>query len=192
MKGMKVNVICVADRPDRLPLLVWSLVAQTHVNWELTIIDQTLDGNLPADALIAGIPEAIDRKIRTVRRKRVGDWGQTAKERAAMAATADAFMFPNDDAYYVPTALEEMAKRLEAGCDIAICGWLYDFMGYIPMMPSTRKGRIDVGGFMVRSNLFKKVGWSDKSHVGDAKLIAALIDAGGVVGTCAGTLYVKN
>lgn len=189
---MKVNVICLADRPDRLPLLVWSLIAQTHKNWQLTVIDQSAANEPQADSLLGALPREVGSRIKVIRHKRKGDWGQTAKETSGMASTADALMFPNDDAYYVPTALEEMVKRLELGCDIAVCGWLYDIMGYTPMMPSTREGRIDVGGFMVRAKLFRKVGWTDKGQTGDAKLVAALIAAGGVVGTCAGTLYVKN
>lgn len=189
---MKVTVICIADRPDRLPLLVWSLVAQTHTDWELVIIDQTPKDSTAIDCMIGVLPTEVVNRIRAIRYRRVGDWGQTAKENAAMAADGDAFMFPNDDAYYVPTALAEMVKRLELGCDLAICGWLYDFMGYVPMMPSVREGYIDVGGFMVRAKLFKKVGWPNKGQTGDAKLVAALIEAGGVVGTCMGTLYVKN
>lgn len=189
---MKINVICLADRPDRLPLLVWSLVAQTHKEWELTIIDQTHGDEPRADSLLGALPREVGSKLRVVRHKRKGDWGQTAKENAGMVSGAEALMFPNDDAYYVPTALEEMAARMKLGCDLVICGWLYDTMGYVPMMPSTREGRIDVGGFMVRTKLFRKVGWTDKGSTGDAKLVASLIEAGAVVGTCAGTLYVKN
>lgn len=188
---MKVSIICISDRPDRLPLLMWSLIAQTHTDWELIVLDQSHDER-GVDRMIQVLPD-ISNIIRVVKCDRNGDWGQTAKEQAAKGmATGDVLMFPNDDAYYVPIALAELTRVIESGADIAVCGWLYDQMGYTPMPPSTMVGHVDVGGFMLRRETFLRVGWPDKSQTGDAKLIAACIRAGGRVGATSRVLYVKN
>lgn len=190
---MKVSVICIADRPERLPLLVWSLIAQTYDDWELIVLDQSHDER-GVDRLIPIVPKPEDVfRIRVVKCDRNGDWGQKAKESAAKdMAQGQVLMFPNDDAYYVPTALESLVKIMQQGADIAVCGWLYDLMGYVAMPPSTMVGHVDVGGFMLRRDLFLRVGWPDKSQTGDAKLIAACIKAGGRVGASSKVLYVKN
>lgn len=190
---MKISVICLADRPSRLPCLVWSLIAQTHSDWELIILDQS-QGDDPVDAMITTLPSpGIAAKIRYVPCEYHGDWGQTVKEEAARElAMGELLMFPNDDAYYVPIALETLQNTICAGADIALCSWLYDGMGYIKMPPSSLEGHVDVGGFMIRRDLFLEVGWPDKSQTGDAKLLAACIAAGGRVGAHNGVLYVKN
>lgn len=190
---MKVSVVCIADRPFRLPLLVWSLIAQTYTDWELIVLDQSHDDR-GVDCMIPIVPSSDDVfKIRVVKCERYGDWGQAAKEAAAKdMADGELLMFPNDDAYYTPTALSDLVDVINQGADLALCGWLYDQMGYVAMPPSTMVGHVDVGGFMVRRDLFLKVGWPDKSQTGDAKLIAALIRAGGRVGATPRVLYVKN
>lgn len=184
---MKVSVVSVADRPERLPLLYWSLVAQTHQAWELLVLDQSDEGGVERNVGVR------DARVRVMRVERRGDWGQSAKEHAAESrATGDAVMFPNDDAYYVPIALAAMVRQLEAGADLVLCGWLYDLMGYVPMPPRPAVGHVDVGGFMVRRTTFLAHGWPSKAQTGDGELVLSLIAAGARVATCPGTLYVKN
>lgn len=187
---MKVSLVCIADRADRLPGLVWSLVAQTHVDWELIVLDQ---GNGDVARHLRGWLASCTQMVRIVKVAHEGDWGQTAKNAAARElATGDVLMFPNDDAYYVPVALAAMTGMVEQGADLVVCGWLYDQMGYYAMPPSVAEGRVDVGGFMVTREAFNKVEWNDRSQVGDAKLIAALIASGARLGKYDRVLYVKN
>lgn len=203
---MRVSVICVADRPERLPVLVWSLHAQTYRNWELLVLDQTSDGS--AMRYLDTLPETLDAHIAVERVERVGDWGQSAKERAARTATVtgEVFIFPADDAYYVPTALATFVKALERGADMALCGWLCGSIrlsvaghkvhdngsGYVAKPPTPAVGHVDVGGFMVRRETFLAHGWPDKSHEGDGKLVLALLRSGARLAAVPDILYVKN
>jgi hypothetical protein len=127
---MTVSIIALADRPERLPVLVWSLMAQTHQAWELVVLNQS--GASDVDRQCGGWKEAAGpRRVQVVDVPRVGDWGQTQKEWAAQTwAHGDVLMFPNDDAYYVPTALATLVESLQAGNDLAVCGWLYDLFNY--------------------------------------------------------------
>jgi hypothetical protein len=185
---VKVSVVCASDRPDSLPLLYWSLVAQTHKDWELLVMDQSYHGNVDVN-----IDRMEDNRIQYYRGLREGDWGQTIKELAATSvATGDALMFPADDAYYLPTALATMAGYIGQGHKLVICGWLYDKMNYSPMPPHLAQGYIDVGGFMVSTELFRQVGWRDKSQTGDFTLISDLAKAAGSYISHSGVLYVKN
>jgi hypothetical protein len=184
---MRVSVLCLADRWDRLPVLVWSLLAQTHQDWELLVLNQS-----GADVMRGC--HVGDTRVREFHVPRIGDWGQSAKEQAALAhATGDAFMFPNDDAYYVPIALQRMVEALERGADLALCGWLYDLPGYVPMPPCPAVGHVDVGGFMVRRQAFEAHGWPRKGQTGDGELVVSLAARPGTkVELCPQVLYCKN
>lgn len=108
-------------------------------------------------------------------------------------ATGGALMFPNDDAYYPPTALATMIYPIEQGvADLVVCGWLYDLFGYNPFPPRIAEGRIDVGGFMVRADTFRSVKWRSKSQTGDFQLLVDMVKAGARVHTVRDVLYVKN
>ena len=191
---MRVSVICVADRPERLPVLVWSLHAQTHRDWELLILDQTHDGSAMLYLDRTELPRSLEARITRQRIERLGDWGQYAKERAThqAAVTGDAFLFPADDAYYVPSALATFVAALEDDADLALCGWLYDLKGYAPMPPTPAVGHVDVGGFMVRRNAFLVHGWPDKSQTGDGQLVIGLLQAGARLAMVPEVLYVKS
>jgi hypothetical protein len=182
-------VICAADRAKRLPVLVWSLIAQTHTDWELLILDQSANGcvayhvrDLRTDARV---------RVRVVPKR--GDWGYSEKAIAARdMATGEALLFPQDDAYYVPIALEAMSGEIALGADLALCGWLYPLFGYAPMPPNPRVGHVDVGGFMVRRETFLAHGWPDDSHEADGKLVERLVASGVRVATCPEILYAAN
>jgi len=170
---MKVSVICVADRAERLPLLVWSLIAQTHQDWELLVLDQS--GQAPGVLQYVLLPDHVHARVRLWSVERIGDWGQAAKEMAGQSlAQGDVLMFPADDAYYVPTALTRMVEAIEAGSDLALCGWLYDLFGYAPMPPTPAVGHVDVGGFAVRRATFLEHGWPSKGQTGDGELVVSL------------------
>jgi hypothetical protein len=191
---MTVSVLCLADRPERLPVLVWSLLAQTHTAWELLILDQS--GGLDVDRYCGPWMEVAVRRghrVEVQQVERLNDWGQTVKERGALGwATGDVLMFPNDDAYYVPIALERFVAAIAAGSDLAVSGWLYDLLGYVAMPPNTQVGHIDVGGFAVRRDTFLATGWPCKAQTGDGELVQGFLRAGARVGLVPNTLYVKN
>jgi hypothetical protein len=188
---MKVSILCVADRPMRLPLLVWSLMAQTHTDWELLILDQSERGYA---AWYLGALLEQESRIKTVFVTRRGDWGYVEKLAAARElATGDVLMFPQDDAYYTPNALAEFVSALERGADLALCGWLYDLFGYQPMPPCPNVGRVDVGGFMVRRSTFLEHGWPDgDAQTMDGRFIERLVASGVRWESCPGILYVRN
>lgn len=191
---MTVSIICLTDRPHRLPTLFWSLLAQTWPEWELLLLDQTPDASATRFCVDPWrIAAEAGHRVNVLPVERVGDWGQSAKEAAALEwARGDALMFPNDDAYYVPTALESLAQSIKAGNDLAVCGWLYDLLGYTAMPPNTQVGHIDVGGFMVTRDQFVRHGWPNKGQTGDGELVQGFLKQGARVGLVPNTLYVKN
>ena len=43
-KPPRVDLICVSDRPDSLPVLLHALYLQTYTDWQVTVLDQSEDG----------------------------------------------------------------------------------------------------------------------------------------------------
>lgn len=188
--AMKVSVICAADRPERLPCLYWSLVAQTHKDWELLILDQSYES---VATFMFHERYMLDSRCQAYAVNNHRDWGQTEKEKAAVElARGDVLIFPADDSYYVPVALEKMVRHIEDGADIVVYGWLYDILGYQAMPPSIVQGHVDVGGFMMKRRTFLDVGWRDKSQVGDHTLLTDMLRNGASMTFEHAILYVKN
>lgn len=192
---MKVSVICVADRPERLPLLYWSLVVQTHQDWEFIILDQTGTFEDGVSNNIYSHYHYNNSRVKTFPKvTNHGDWGQTEKERATLdLASGELLMFPADDAYYVPTALATMHDLFVTDmADVVLCAWLYDKMSYRVMPPSTKEGYVDIGGMMVRRSKFLQTGFPDKSQVGDHRMLHAMLNNGALLSVTSDVLYVKN
>ena len=192
---MKISVICLADRPERLPCLYWSLVAQTHTDWELIVLDQSDSMKVGFGGVMKNMPNTFDpEKVRVIKVDRRGDWGQSVKHTTAQTlALGEAFLFPNDDAYYVPRALELMSNEIIVdGAGLVVCGWLYDTVGYYPMWPHIAAGYLDIGGFMVTRRAFAMADWSDKGHEGDINMVKSVVDAKVKVSLISNVLYVKN
>jgi len=189
---MKVSVICLSDRPDLLPTLVWSLHNQTHKDWELVILDQTPTSDVCQNVNDILVQHKSQVKVRFV--ERIGDWGQAQKVQAAKTvATGDAFMFPNDDSYYMPRALELMSRTLAMReKDLAICAWIYGKYGYGWMPARAKIGYVDVGGFMVTRKTFERVGWQSFTQTGDGEFVEACVEMGARVALIGETLYVQN
>jgi hypothetical protein len=118
-----------------------------------------------------------------------GDWGQTSKYNATIAyANSEFVCFPNVDSYYEPSFLSECyytAKEYDA------------ILVYTDMdTPSFFNTRpivcgIDVGGFIVRRDLVKDDGWTDRSNLGDGRLVER-ISSKGCVRKISKVLYHKR
>lgn len=183
----RVHVICAADRPRHLRVLLAALRVQTFEAWRCTVLDQSGTGECAAEALAAGDMRISGRPV-----VRYGDWGQTAKWELAQQADEDYLLFPADDAYYAPPFLQRMVAALDGGLDLVYCDWVYDVLGYGGMTGNPRTGYIDVGGFMVRRTTLLAVGWEDRSHEGDGHLVETLVAHGARHGRVTGLYYVKN
>lgn len=187
----RVRLICVSDRPGQLMVLIHALNAQTMDDWALTVCDQSIGSD--SYHVLSETGWDRDNRIAIELVDRFDDWGQTAKWRESLDSDEECLGFPADDAYYAPVYLERMVAALDAGNDLVYCDWVYDANGYQPVMPvEPRVGLIDVGGFLVRRSVLLDVGWDDRGHEGDGKLVERIVANGYKHARVPGLLYVKN
>ncbi|MFJ2195209.1 glycosyltransferase family 2 protein [Streptomyces violaceusniger] len=110
-------IIPCHDYGHYLPQAVHSVLAQTHPDWELVVVDDgsTDDTAAVARSLIADHP---DRRIRLLRQANAG---VSAARNAGIAATTGRYVLPLDaDDVIAPTMLERTVAVLDQRPDIAI------------------------------------------------------------------------
>lgn len=186
-------MISTFERPTQLTLLLAALQVQTMPHWEALVLDEN-----PRKLAAPVVEYFRDPRIRYVTCPHGNDWGQTSKFRAAQTkARGQWFMFPNDDAYYVPTALHTFTHTaIGWNLELVYANWLYDQMGYQAWSVKPQTGHIDVGGFMVKRDLFARAvaegWWKTGVQTGDGEFIEKLVSSGAKHGRAPGVLYVKN
>lgn len=184
-------MISAYNRPKQLPVLLGALQAQTMPHWEALVLDES-----PRHVNLPVVDALGDPRVRYIECPHANDWGQTSKLKAAKnKARGQWFMFTNDDAYYVPTALHQFTHTaIGWNLELVYSDWLYDQFGYVawPVQPKT--GHIDVGGFMIKAETFKRFAdlWRVGVQTGDGEFIEKLVSSGVKHGKAPGVLYVKN
>jgi Glycosyl transferase family 2 len=164
----KVLIICPVYQDDPR-VLVASLLAQTHRNWELKLIHDGPDvkdlGNHYAN---------IDGRITfTATSKRGGCWGHYIRQVAIdhYAGDFDYVLVTNGDNYHVPVFLERLLKGFEQHprAVATYCAEMvhsYKAWDVIPCRPE--QGFMDCAGVLVKASVAKGVGWQDiTSHSAD-------------------------
>ena len=133
--------------------------------------------------------------------KRYNDYGHSLRERGVKQADTSYLMMTNDDNYYVPKYLEIMFDGINThNLDFAYCDMVsshgFKFSkrpsdvftrvtrtqdGYYVQTPYNvirsvpKKGSIDIGNFIVRSQLARAVSFRDKGFAGDGTFVEDLM-----------------
>ena len=110
--------------------------------------------------------------------KRYNDWGQTPRSIGLKKSTGQWTLITGDDNYYVPIFIEKMKEEIEKNENV---GFIYcDFV-----LDHPRKGirynkyidtkikfcHIDIGSFIFKTNIGKKVGYKHKDFDADWKFV---------------------
>jgi glycosyltransferase involved in cell wall biosynthesis len=156
---MKIEfIIPTFNRVNHLITMVGSLMAQSNPNWKAHIV-----ADYPDDDIVEQIKTMItffnDERIRlTVLDKRYNDWGHTPRQYGLDNATEEWVVMTGEDNYYVPEFVNIMLGESQhqhfVYCDM-VHNWINN--EYVPLMSKLQLGRIDIGSFMVKTNMGKKI-----------------------------------
>ncbi len=162
-------------RVDKLRVLLSSFVAQTRKDFRVHVIH---DGS-HADT------QRLIEQFRTIATFEVfyeespirfDDYGHSLRDMIIEKTFTEYTLLTNDDNYYVPTFVEEMMEAIDANdLDIVYCNMIHshvfpeskDQSNYQLLDTKAEKGRIDIGCFIVRTEIAKQVGFKDKGFDGD-------------------------
>lgn len=156
-------------RADALRCLVASFQAQTYSKWVMNVVH---DGPRRPTAAPARLPD--DGRLSLVetpeRRQKFGHpWRQYAID--VLCRITDWLLLTNDDNYYAPTFLEWMlftaCSTPSPGCALVYCDMVHSHQYWKVLHTELRRGKIDLGAVLVRSDLAREVPFDDHSFAGD-------------------------
>jgi hypothetical protein len=147
-------------RLNTLKCLIYSIVSQTYQDFEIYIHH---DGPIN-DSSIKSEIEKIDSRITfIVGSERKGSWGfYERRDIALIQPVSDWIVFTNDDNYYVPKFAEVMLNLLHTHkTEMIFCNLILNGIGYNVLDTEIRIGGVDLGCYVLSSNIVKQVPWTD-------------------------------
>lgn len=199
--GKDISVICVSyKRYRQIHVLVNSFLCQTMQNWDLLIIHDGKDERMREE--VSPYTDSYKNIKYTETGKRYNDYGHSLRELGITMAGTPYLMMTNDDNYYVPKYLEIMFNAINKHTlDFVFCNMVSSHMFrfaekppddiYTNLMQTLeghyiqpiynvinsipKKHCIDIGNFIVKSELAKAVGFRDKGFNGDGTFVEDLM-----------------
>lgn len=203
----EITIVCVAyKRPKKIPVLIHSFLCQSLQNWKLHIIHDGYDAEV--DEVLRPYAQKYPEISYEFTPTRFDDYGHSLRAIGIERADTEFLLITNDDNYYVPEFLRLMFEEIHAKhLDMLLCDMVHshlkvaagnmsytaDQYGYFPTAP--RKFMVDIGCFIVRTELARRVGFRDKSFVGDGTFVEDILEACGDsirVGKLDKVLFVHN
>lgn len=156
---MKIEfVIPTYNRVNHLTTMIGSLKSQSNPNWVAHIV-----ADCPDDEIVEQMKTMVtffnDERIRlTVLDKRYNDWGHTPRQYGVDNATEEWVVMTGEDNYYVPEFVDIMLSESEHQ-HFVYCDMVHNWIdrAYVPLMSKLQLGRIDIGSFMCKTNMAKKI-----------------------------------
>lgn len=202
-----LTIICVAYRRyAQLPVLIHAILCQTLRNWRLHIIHDGPDQEM--EALLRPYGERHPEISYEFTDRRYEDYGHSLRQIGIDNADTEYLLITNDDNYYVPVFLEFMFNEIrEHDLDLILCDMVHSDLSvdegglkyargeYSCFRTHPKKGRVDIGCFIVRTEIAKRVGFRDKSFFGDGTFVEDMLAefGGGLrIGKLNKVLFVHN
>jgi hypothetical protein len=168
--------------PDRLLAFLLSMRRQRYENWEVVAVT---DG--PNPAALALVKQLNDARVRVIETpKALGKWGHPYRQLGIDACRGEFIGLSNDDNYYVPGYLEQMVNALR-DADLAMCKLMHNYFAWDICPAGT-----DLGAWIGRAELVKKVPWKGEEFTSDQDYIKALKAAAKRVVSIERALFVHN
>jgi glycosyltransferase involved in cell wall biosynthesis len=184
----RLAIYCVAyKRYDKIPVLVHSLMCQSYRDFRLVVVH---DGE---DVQMRGILEGfkasyLDRFDFSFTESRRNDFGHSLRAMAIDQCDSEFILLTNDDNYYVPSFLERMFNKIGSeDLDLVLCDMVHSHErpggrlqdNYTAFFTKPQKYDVDIGCFIVKSDLAKVVGFRDKTSAGDGTFVNDIMKNGG-------------
>jgi hypothetical protein len=133
-------------------------MAQSNPNWVAHIVADCPPDEIQ-DAMRTIVEFFNDDRIKlTILPERYNDWGHTPRQYGLDNATEEWVCMTGEDNYYTPEFVDTMLKEGKdhhfVYCDM-VHNWIRQ--DYIPIKTRLELGRIDIGCFMVKTNMGNKL-----------------------------------
>ena len=140
-------IIPTYNSPDKLMLILQSLVVQTDVNWKAHVI---IDGMTNEYRHVKDIYQYNDKVRFSHIEGPNKDWGHTARNYGLDQASSTYVVMTGDDNYYVPTFVQEMLDATVDKHKMVMCNMVHNnaYNGYQVIETAIKLSYIDIGNVM--------------------------------------------
>jgi hypothetical protein len=185
-----LHIIAVAH--GRLPevrIFIQSWINQTDANWSLTLIHDGESQHFKA------LMEETNYKHPSIRsyctQERYNDYGHSLRAEGLYQATGEYTLLTNADNYFVPRTVEllyrstqEIRAQAKRGPDLVLFDMIHSHNNpggrkqppYNPFSVEFKPYCIDTSSAIVKTEIARKVGFTDKTHDGDQSYFRAIAD----------------
>jgi hypothetical protein len=186
------RVSFVAAGYQQQPMLVYSLLAQCHRDWELILLHDGPDDQGLGERLAA----LKDKRIKyQATPSRGGVWGHPLRERGLRQVTGNYVVHTNLDNYYVPQFCQAMLGAMTPELVAVRCRFLTHYTEYQQPCPADLcLGGIDLGCLMYRASVALSLGFPWRRFEADWDLVEAARQAYGdaTIGKLDRVLFIHN
>ena len=156
-----LQIIAVAyQRPKEIKLLISSFIVQTNPHWLLYIIH---DGPTPQEITKVVTEFQDERLILCESKERKGKWGHPNRKMMLEKIACnpdDPILITNDDNFYIRTFVDKMLTGMTKSVGMVYCDMLTNYYDYDIIRCVPKVNHIDMGAFVVRADIAKKVGFN--------------------------------
>jgi hypothetical protein len=185
-----------ARRHAALMCLAYSFLAQSYPRWQLRVVH---DGppSEPAAAVLEQLRK-LDKRIRVdvtpERQKQFGHPHRQGAIERLIGEGCEWIGLTNDDNYYVPAYLEAMlgAALDKPPADMIYCDLVHSHKMWRPVATAPARGKLDLGAFLVRAALCRRIRFDNFGFAGDGDYIGRMARTAKVIRKLPGTLFVHN
>ena len=201
-RSSKLEIICTAyQRSIPLTCQLWSFAAQTRLDFKVVVYHDGPNKEVEkAISIFKDSNDSFELEFRFTK-TRHNDYGHSLREIGLLQSTSPFILLTNDDNYYTPPFVEEMLGPLERNeADVVYCDMVHSHkildlpnpIGYQTLKTEPRLNRIDIGAFVFRAEIGKKVGFIDKSFAADGIFFESMLEVGANLKKIEKTLFVHN
>ncbi len=155
------------ERPVSMRTLIDCLLVQTDPRWDLIIMHDGIGSDKIHEVVGLYNDLRVNFYETPYRMQQFGHPMRKAYLDSIDGDVQDFILMTNDDNYYVPVFVELMLKVCNDRTGFVYCDAVHSHFQYDILRTEIKVDRIDVGSFMVRSDVARKIGFNHFEFNGD-------------------------
>ncbi len=172
------RITFIAPIYNYYPVLIPSLLLQTHSDWRLILIHDGPNSTQLAEQVEHFKDSRIDLYFTD---KRYNDYGHSLRGIGLQrVSNTDYLVHTNADNYYVPKFCEYMLKSFLEGIVAVYCDMLHSHKEWGLLEAQPAFGKIDCGAVMFKVTAALETGWKSRRFEADWDMIAEVLRKYGI------------